>query len=108
MRFPSFSDRFESCVEQRSEGTEVGVERPAGKFLATMCTRHNAPVEVERSRTFKIFFGGRMPGLADRLPSGKQALKSHQQLSLNVNRPFPPRETCNFKRQRRDNPAVGF
>lgn len=75
-------------MEQRSEGTEAEIERPSGKVLAGMQTRHSTTMEAERSGILKIFFGGRMTVFAHRLPLGKQALRNCQQLSLNVNMPF--------------------
>lgn len=60
---------IEFCMGQRSEGHRIGAERPAGKCLAGM--RRDTAVGVERRRTFKMFLGGKMTRLANRLPSGK-------------------------------------
>lgn len=77
-------------------------------LVRSLQVRPSATVEVERSGTLEIFFGGRMTELAHRLPSGKQALKSHQQFTLNVKMPFPPRKTYNFKKKHRDKPSGGI
>lgn len=61
-----------SAIQGRDwRGMGAGAERAAGNVMAGMQMRQDAAVELERSRTSRVFFGGKMTSFANRLPSGK-------------------------------------